>query len=78
MNTSLKSMNQSIGRRLRKRRIQLEISQKKVGKALGISFQAVQRYENGKNSISASKLYLVSRLLNVPVDYFYKEINEDT
>ena len=59
-----------IGARVRQRRSELGISQSKLGEQLGITFQQVQKYENGKNRISASSLYRISRILGVDISYF--------
>ncbi len=67
-----------IGRKVKNRRSALRISQGKLGEQLGVSFQQVQKYENGKNRISASTLYNISRVLGVKFSYFvegYEQIN---
>ena len=61
----------AVGRRMRDRRKSLHISQDELGKALGISFQQVQKYELGANRVSASKLYYAARTLKTPVASFY-------
>lgn len=59
-----------VGSRLKLRRLILGISQKKMAEKLGITFQQVQKYENGINRISASRLWDISKLLKVQVEYF--------
>jgi len=59
-----------IGQKVKNRRSALKISQGKLGEELGVSFQQVQKYENGKNRISASTLYNISRILGVKFSYF--------
>ena len=63
-----------IGARLRKLRSMLGMSQDQLGKALGLTFQQVQKYEHGTNRIAASRLYHISKILNVPVSYFFEDI----
>ena len=60
-----------IGRRLRLRRTLMGLSQEKLGEAMGLSFQQVQKYERGTNRIGASRLFELSKILSVPVTYFY-------
>ncbi len=63
-----------VGARLRQRRTLLGMTQTNLGKALGVGFQQVQKYENGMNRISASRLFALSRLLDVPVEYFFDDM----
>ena len=62
-----------VGARVRLRRMLLGISQEKLGEQLGLTFQQVQKYEKGVNRIGASRLYDLSRVLDVPVQFFYEE-----
>lgn len=62
-----------VGGRLRLRRTLLGISQEKLGAALGLTFQQIQKYERGANRVSASKLHALSRALDVPVQWFFEE-----
>lgn len=64
-------MDALVGARLRSRRKQLRISQERLGKEIGVSFQQVQKYENGTNRIGAGRLAEISRVLDVPVAYFF-------
>src|SRR3546814_1510601 len=61
-----------VGGRVRLRRVFLGYSQEKLANALGLTFQQIQKYERGANRISASKLYELSRILSVPVTYFFR------
>lgn len=61
-----------VGARVRARRRLLGITQERLGEALGLTFQQVQKYERGSNRISASRLFELSRILAVPVTYFYE------
>lgn len=63
----------AVGKKIKLRRTLMGISQQNLGKQLGLTFQQIQKYEAALNRISASKLYEVSRALNVPVDYFFVE-----
>ncbi len=58
------------------RRAALGMSQEKLGDALGLSFQQVQKYERGTNRVSASRLYEMSRILAVPVSYFFEGFSD--
>lgn len=63
-----------VGQRLRLRRTLLGMSQEKLGDAVGLTFQQIQKYERGANRIGASRLYMFSRILDVPVSYFFEEL----
>lgn len=67
-----------VGNRLRVRRTLLGLSQEKLAGAIGLTFQQVQKYERGLNRISAGRLYQFSRILDIPVSYFYENINQNT
>ncbi|MBP0616301.1 helix-turn-helix domain-containing protein [Jiella mangrovi] len=62
-----------VGSRVRLRRTMLGMSQEKLGEALGITFQQVQKYEKGSNRIGASRLQNISDVLSVPVAYFFED-----
>src|ERR1700716_923322 len=61
-----------VGSRLRMRRLMLNVSQEKLGDALGITFQQVQKYEKGTNRISASRLQQAAGILDVAVPFFFE------
>jgi len=63
-----------VGARLRQRRILLGMSQTVLGNASAITFQQVQKYENGGNRISSSRLFEFAKILNVPVSHFFEEM----
>jgi transcriptional regulator with XRE-family HTH domain len=67
-----------VGSRLRLRRTLLGMSQEKLGEAIGLTFQQVQKYERGSNRIGASRLYDLARVLDVPVGFFFEEMPEQT
>ena len=62
-----------VGARLRLRRNMLGLSQEKLGEAIGLTFQQVQKYERGANRIGASRLHELSRVLDVPVSFFFDD-----
>jgi transcriptional regulator with XRE-family HTH domain len=61
-----------VGSRVRMRRKMLAMSQEKLGAALGLTFQQVQKYENGTNRMGASRLQQMSDILQVPVEFFFE------
>ncbi len=64
-----------VGARWRARRTLVGLSQTALGDAMGITFQQVQKYESGSNRISASRLYDVSKLLDIDIGYFFDEMD---
>jgi transcriptional regulator with XRE-family HTH domain len=62
-----------VGARVRLRRNMLGLSQEKLGDAIGLTFQQVQKYERGANRISASRLHEMSQVLDVPVTFFFDD-----
>ncbi|MDR3407379.1 MAG: helix-turn-helix transcriptional regulator [Methylovirgula sp.] len=65
-------IDRHVGSRVRMRRILLGMSQEKLGEALGLTFQQIQKYEKGTNRIGASRLQQISRTLNVPPAFFFE------
>src|SRR5215471_14435728 len=65
-------IDQHVGSRVRMRRLMLAMSQEKLGAALGLSFQQVQKYERGANRIGASRLQQLSHILQVPLEFFFE------
>ena len=63
-----------VGSRVRLRRMLLGMSQEKLGEHLGLTFQQIQKYEKGINRIGASRLFDLSKVLAVPVQFFYEEL----
>ncbi len=63
-----------VGARLRQRRTLLGMSQTTLGDAIGVSFQQMQKYERGTNRISASRLFALSGVLDVTVEYFFDDM----
>jgi transcriptional regulator with XRE-family HTH domain len=66
-----------VGSRVRLRRTLLGMSQEKLGEAIGLTFQQVQKYERGANRVGASRLYDLSRVLDVPVSFFFDDLKQD-
>jgi transcriptional regulator with XRE-family HTH domain len=66
------SIDKHVGSRVRMRRMMLGMNQTKLGDALGITFQQVQKYEKGTNRVSASRLQHISHILQVPVPFFFE------
>ena len=62
-----------VGSRVRLRRMLVGMSQEKLGVQMGLTFQQIQKYEKGTNRIGASRLYQISRILGVPVQFFFEE-----
>ena len=63
-----------VGARLRLRRNLIGMSQEQMGKALGLTFQQIQKYERGSNRMSASRLHQLSKVLSIPVAWFFEEL----
>ena len=68
--------DEHVGQRLKSRRAAMGLTQTDVAERLGISFQQVQKYELGRNRISASKLHDIARFLNVNVGYFFDGLDK--
>ena len=69
-------VDKHVGARVRMRRMMLGMSQEKLGDALGLTFQQVQKYEKGANRIGASRLQAISQILQVPVSFFFEGLAE--
>jgi len=65
-----------VGQRVRQRRVLCGLSQTELANAIGLTFQQLQKYERGVNRISASKLWQISQVLDVPVQWFFEEFAE--
>jgi transcriptional regulator with XRE-family HTH domain len=66
--------DQYVGSRVRTRRLMLGLTQMQLADALGVAFQQVQKYENGKNRVSASRLQHISSFLRVPIAFFFEDL----
>ena len=65
-------IDKHVGSRVRMRRMLVGMSQEKLGEALGLTFQQVQKYEKGTNRIGASRLHHIASILGVPIDFLYQ------
>lgn len=63
-----------VGSRVRLRRTMLGMSQEKLGEAVGLTFQQIQKYERGANRIGCSRIYQFSTILDVPVSFFFQDM----
>ncbi len=66
-----------VGSRVRLRRMLIGMSQEKLGSEMGLTFQQIQKYEKGTNRIGASRLYHLSKVLDVPVQFFFENAPVD-
>ena len=73
---SMNPIDAHVGARVRLKRMLMGMSQERLGELLGVTFQQVQKYEKGANRIGASRLYEISRVLEVPVQYFFNDMPE--
>ena len=73
------SIDRHVGTRIRERRIMLGLSQQQIADMIGVTYQQAHKYERGINRISAGRLYEITRVLNVPITYFFEglDITED-
>lgn len=74
MKKSPNPTDKHVGARVRMRRMMLGMSQEKLGDALDLTFQQVQKYEKGTNRIGASRLQQIAGALQVPVSFFFEEL----
>ena len=70
------NFNLHIGKKIKFRRLELGLTQTKVGNATNITFQQIQKYEKGTNGVSALRLLQLANFLKVPVTYFYEGYSE--
>ena len=67
-------VDKHVGSRVKMRRLMLGMSQEKLGDALGLTFQQVQKYEKGTNRMGSSRLQQISNILKVPVTFFFEAV----
>lgn len=65
-------IDQHVGSRIRERRYAMGMTQMQLGESVGVKFQQIQKYENGMNRVSASRLLLIAEALDVPVAWFFE------
>ena len=76
--TNNNAVDVHVGKRIRLRRTLLGMSQEQLGNALNITFQQVQKYERGANRVSASRLWDISQIIDVPISYFFEDMSDIT
>jgi transcriptional regulator with XRE-family HTH domain len=72
VNKSSNPTDQHVGKRMRMRRLMLDVSQTDLANGLGVTFQQVQKYENRKNRVSASRLRHIAQIPQVPIPFFFE------
>jgi transcriptional regulator with XRE-family HTH domain len=68
-------IDRHVGIRIRERRVMLGLSQQQMADMIGVTYQQAHKYERGINRISAGRLYEISRVLNVPITFFYEGLD---
>ena len=68
------NFNIHLGKKLRMRRLSLGLTQTKVAQAINVTFQQIQKYEKGANRVGASRLFQLAQVLEVPVSYFFDDL----
>lgn len=71
------SIDKHIGYIMKLRRTDLGMSQEALGEKIGLSFQQIQKYEKGSNRVAAGRLYEISGILGVDIDYFFEGISNN-
>ena len=66
-----------VGARIKLKRVFCHMSQEELARAIGVTFQQVQKYESGFNRVSASRLFGISGVLNTPIEFFFQEMGDD-
>ena len=74
---SVTSVDKHIGQRIKLRRNYLKMSQDKLGQSIGLTFQQIQKYEKGLNHINVSRLWDISRTLQVDINYFFENLPQN-
>jgi transcriptional regulator with XRE-family HTH domain len=69
---SASAIDRYIGARMREQRLELKMSQERLGQELGVSFQQIQKYESGKNRVSAARLFVICKALNVSLSSMFE------
>jgi len=64
-----------VGKRLKMRRLMLGLSQEELGNRVGVTFQQIQKYENGSNRMSSARLFQFANILNVGIEYFFQKLS---
>ncbi|MEO0550846.1 MAG: helix-turn-helix transcriptional regulator [Pseudomonadota bacterium] len=74
---SASEVDRLVGERIRRRRILMGLTQDQLGETLGISYQQIQKYETGANRVSAGRLYLIAKCLDVSPGWFFDPVQSD-
>ena len=72
------SIDKHVGLRVRNRRLRLRLSQTELGAAIGVTFQQIQKYENGTNRLASSNLYRIAAALGVDIAYLFAGMSDET
>jgi transcriptional regulator with XRE-family HTH domain len=72
------AQDREVGKRIRVRRLQLQMSQTSLGDALGLTFQQVQKYEKGVNRVGAGRLHQIAKILDVSTSYFFDNARSES
>lgn len=72
---SIDPIDKRVGEMIKKKRLLAGLTQGDLGDELGLTFQQIQKYENGMNRVSASRLYRIAKVLKVSVSYFFSELD---
>ena len=72
-----RAVDRLVGRQLRRQRLELGLSQSRLADEIGVTFQQIQKYELGSNRVVASRLFDLASVLNVPVAYFFAEVEPE-
>lgn len=75
--TMANAIDLHVGKRLRRRRRLLGLTQQQLAESIGIRFQQIQKYECGANRISAARLFQLAKALETPINYFYDGLTDD-
>lgn len=70
-------LDEYVGKRLKLRRVMLHMSQDELASMIGVTFQQVQKYESGANRVSASRLFIISKVLQVDVGFFFYGLEKE-
>ncbi len=73
----MEALDKYVGYKIKERRKLLKLSQTKLAELMGLSYQQIQKYENGSNKITLSRLIQLSKVLNIPTEYFYEGADLD-
>src|SRR5579859_7208423 len=71
------AVDAAVGARIRNLRLRNKLSQTEVGEHVGVTFQQIQKYENGANRVSASRLAQLAKVFGVPIAAFYSEVQTE-